>query len=38
MVHRVLPAIQAKWPREDVNKPIFIQEDNAHSHLKVDDP
>jgi len=33
-----LPAIRAKWPREDVNKPIFIQQDNAPSHLKVDDP
>ena len=30
--------IRAKWPREDVNKPIFIQQDNAPSHLKVDDP
>ena len=24
MINRVLPAIRAKWPREDVNKPIFI--------------
>ena len=38
MVNRVFPAIRAKWPREDVNKPIFIQQDNAPSHLKVDDP
>lgn len=38
MVNNVLPAIRAKWPREDVNKPIFIQQDNAPSHLKVDDP
>jgi len=38
MINRVLPAIRAKWPREDVNKPIFIQQDNAPSHLKVDDP
>ena len=38
MVNNVLPAIRAKWPREDVNKTIFIQQDNAHSHLKVDDP
>ena len=38
MINKVLPAIRAKWPREDVNKPIFIQQDNAPSHLKVDDP
>jgi len=38
MLNQVLPAIRAKWPREDVNKPIFIQQDNAPSHLKVDDP
>ena len=25
MINRVLPAIRAKWPREDVHKPIFIQ-------------
>ena len=38
MLNQVLPAIRAKWPREDVHKPIFIQQDNAPSHLKVDDP
>ena len=38
MVNNVLPAIRAKWPREDVNKTIFIQQDNAPSHLKVVDP
>ncbi|KAJ1270982.1 hypothetical protein BS78_06G093700 [Paspalum vaginatum] len=38
MINRVLPAIRAKWPREDVHKPIFIQQDNAPTHLKVDDP
>ena len=38
MINRVLPAIKAKWPREDVHKPIFIQQDNAPSHLKVNDP
>jgi hypothetical protein len=25
MINQVLPAIRAKWPREDVGKPIFIQ-------------
>jgi hypothetical protein len=33
----VLPAIRAKWPREDIDKPIFIQQDNAPTHLKLDD-
>lgn len=38
MIDKVLPAIRAKWPREDVNKPIYIQQDNAPSHLDHDDP
>ena len=38
MTNQVLPAIRAKWPREDVGKPIFIQQDNAPTHLKLDDP
>ena len=38
MINQVLPAIRAKWPREDVGKRIFIQQDNAPTHLKLDDP
>jgi hypothetical protein len=38
MIDKVLSAIRAKRPREDVHKPIFIQQDNAPSHLKLDDP
>ena len=38
MINQVLPAIRTKWPREDVGKSIFIQQDNAPSHLKLDDP
>jgi hypothetical protein len=38
MINKVLPAIRSKWPREDVGRPIFIQQDNAPSHLKLDDP
>jgi len=38
MINQVLPTIRAKWPRENVGKPIFIQQDNAPSHLKLDDP
>nr|AAL34940.1 Unknown protein [Oryza sativa]AAP51884.1 transposon protein, putative, Mariner sub-class [Oryza sativa Japonica Group] len=37
MINKVLPAIRAKRPREDAGKPIFIQQDNAPSHLKLDD-
>jgi len=38
MINQVLPVIRAKWPREDMGRPIFIQQDNAPSHLKLDDP
>lgn len=38
MINKVLPAIRSKWPREDVGNPIFIQQDNAPSHSKLDDP
>jgi hypothetical protein len=38
MINRVLPAIRAKWPREDVHKPIYIQQNNPPTHLKADDP
>jgi hypothetical protein len=38
MIQKVLPSIKAKWPREDVNKPIYIQQDNAPSHIEVNDP
>jgi hypothetical protein len=38
VINHVLPAIKAKWPREDVGNPIYIQQDNAPTHLKLDDP
>lgn len=38
MVNKVLPIFRAKWPREDVGKPIYIRQDNAPFHLKLDDP
>ncbi|KAL6901930.1 hypothetical protein ACP4OV_004806 [Aristida adscensionis] len=38
MLQHVLPAIKAKWPREDMHKTIYIVQDNAPSHLHVDDP
>ena len=33
MINQVLPAIRAKWPREDVGNPIFIQRDGFHIRL-----
>lgn len=33
MINKILPAIRAKWPQEDMNKPIYIQQDNARPHL-----
>jgi hypothetical protein len=38
MIDKVLPAIRAKWPRDDINKPIYIQQDNAPSHIELGDP
>jgi hypothetical protein len=34
----VLPAIKSKWPAEEKHLPIFIQQDNAHTHIDVNDP
>lgn len=38
LINKVLPAIENMWPREDVGKKIFIQQDNARSHISKDDP
>jgi hypothetical protein len=37
MIAKVLPAIVARWPREDAGKTIWIQQDNARTHIPVDD-
>lgn len=34
----VLPAIKAKWPAWDRNNTIYIQQDNARTHIQPDDP
>lgn len=37
-IGKVLPSIQSKWPSADANKIIFIQQDNARTHLDPNDP
>ena len=37
LIENVLPAIKAKWPREDLGNPIFIQQDSAITHIDHDD-
>ena len=37
LIEKVIPAIQQKWPIGALNKPKFIQQDNAPLHIKVDD-
>jgi hypothetical protein len=37
LISKVLPAIMEKWPIEDRNRPIWIQQDNARTHVPVDD-
>jgi len=37
LIEKVLVAIKEKWPREDLGSPIFIQQDNARTHINHDD-
>jgi hypothetical protein len=37
LISKVLPAIQAKWPRGDANKTIWMHQDNARTHVPTDD-
>ncbi|OMO85689.1 hypothetical protein COLO4_21501 [Corchorus olitorius] len=38
LIEKVLPAIKEKWPRGALDGPIFIQQDNARTHVDIDDP
>ena len=38
LVDKVLPAVKEKWPTKERGRPIFIQQDNAKTHIAVDDP
>jgi hypothetical protein len=37
LIDKVLLAIHAKWLREDIGKPIYIQQDNARPHISPND-
>ncbi|XP_074377327.1 uncharacterized protein LOC141718848 [Apium graveolens] len=37
LIHTIVPAIQPKWPQEDANKVIIIQQDNARTHVDPND-
>ncbi|KAG8069617.1 hypothetical protein GUJ93_ZPchr0006g43129 [Zizania palustris] len=37
LVNKVLPAIKEKWPAEERGVPIYIQQDNAKTHIDVND-
>ena len=38
LINKVLPAIKAKWLAEERHFPIFIQQDNAKTHIDVNNP
>jgi len=38
LLEKVIPAIKDKWPQEDADKTIFIQQDNARTHVHPNDP
>ena len=37
LIEKVLPRIYERWPAEDFGKTIFIQQDNAKTHVTVND-
>ena len=38
LVKYVLPAIKEKWPESDRWNTIYVQQDNARTHILLDDP
>ncbi|KAL2902529.1 Ribosomal protein S12 methylthiotransferase RimO [Bienertia sinuspersici] len=38
LIHQIIPAIMEKWPQEEGTKTIYIQQDNAKTHIHQDDP
>ncbi|KAL3624852.1 hypothetical protein CASFOL_031520 [Castilleja foliolosa] len=37
LIDKVIPAIKEKWPNEDSRYPIYIQQDNARTHIDIND-
>ncbi|XP_057770702.1 uncharacterized protein LOC130990491 [Salvia miltiorrhiza] len=37
MLDKIVPAVRATWPREDMHNTIFIQQDNAPTHIDPSD-
>ncbi|XP_028771268.1 uncharacterized protein LOC114728523 [Neltuma alba] len=37
LIGHVVPAIKAKWPRDSIGEPIYIQQDNARCHIDPND-
>ncbi|XP_028193314.1 uncharacterized protein LOC114378929 [Glycine soja] len=37
-IEKVLPATKEVWPRDELGSTIFIQQDNARTHINPDDP
>jgi len=37
MINKLIPAIEACWPAESRHETIWIQQDNAPSHVREDD-
>jgi hypothetical protein len=37
LIEKVVPAIQEMWPEDSRGQPIFIQQDNAKTHILRDD-
>ncbi|CAA7027457.1 unnamed protein product [Microthlaspi erraticum] len=37
LINKVIPVIHERWPKEDLGKTIFIQQDNARTHINCGD-
>jgi len=37
MITKLLPAIRDRWPRDQCRQTIWIQQDNARTHISVND-
>ena len=38
LINEIIPAIMQKWPQTEGHKTIYIQQDNARTHIGQDDP